>query len=64
MATVGHYIDYCVVCGKEVPDYEPVYCCNGRDCGCNGLPVEPCLCSKECEDKVIGTVGSQFQEAE
>ena len=49
-----HYKDYCMVCGKEVDDYKPRYCCNGRECGCQGLPVEPCVCSKECEDKVFG----------
>lgn len=34
----------CEQCGKPVPDYEPQFCCNGQDCGCLGLPIEPCLC--------------------
>ena len=40
----------CVICGKEVPDYKPIYCCDGSQCGCMGLPIEPCLCSKECAE--------------
>lgn len=44
----------CIICGKEVPDYEPEYCCNGDDCCCGGLPVEPPLCSEECAKKIFG----------
>jgi len=39
--------DKCIVCGKEI-DYELPMCCNGYMCGCQGLPVEPPLCSEEC----------------
>lgn len=34
----------CIVCEKEVDDYEPQMCCGGVDCGCRGLPIEPPLC--------------------
>ncbi|GIO33683.1 hypothetical protein J2TS6_48240 [Paenibacillus albilobatus] len=44
----------CLVCGTDVPDYEPEYCCDGRECGCMGLPIEPPLCSSECAIKVFG----------
>lgn len=47
-------VDKCVVCEKPVKDYEPVYCCDGHMCGCQGLPIEPPLCSDECEDKIFG----------
>jgi len=43
----------CVVCNKPMKDYEPVYCCSGRGCGCLGLPQEPPVCSKECWDKIV-----------
>lgn len=38
----------CIVCGAECPDYLPQYCCDGVDCGCCGLPVEPPFCSQQC----------------
>ena len=38
----------CLMCGKPVPDYEPIRCCNGADCSCMGLPIEPCVCSDKC----------------
>ena len=41
-------MDLCIICKKPVEDYKPQMCCNGTDCGCQGLPVEPCLCEK-CE---------------
>lgn len=45
----------CDVCGCIVEDYEPEYCCSGRECGCMGLPIGPCLCEKEeCIEKVFG----------
>lgn len=43
-------IPKCEVCKKEVPDYEPEYCCGGFECGCYGLPMMPCICSNECWD--------------
>lgn len=45
----------CVICGTYVKDYEPEYCCSGRECGCMGLPIEPCICDKEeCNEKIFG----------
>jgi predicted nucleic acid-binding Zn ribbon protein len=39
----------CLICKRPLPeDYEFSYCCNGRECGCYGLPPEPWLCSKTC----------------
>jgi hypothetical protein len=46
-------IETCIVCNRPVPDYEPQFCCNGHDCGCRGMPTEPCICSNECWDKMI-----------
>ena len=32
-------------------DYKPQMCCNGRECGCLGLPTNPQFCSGKCFDK-------------
>lgn len=41
-------IFYCEAegCNNEVPP--PKLCCNNFDCGCQGKPVEPMVCSEEC----------------
>ena len=44
---------HCEVCGKEFEGPEPVFCCNMFDCGCQGLPLEPIVCSEECYDKLV-----------
>ena len=43
----------CEVCGQTYLGDDPKMCCNGRDCGCLGLPIEPMVCSKECYDELI-----------
>jgi len=35
----------CFRCGKDVFGYEPQRCCDGFECGCMGLPIEPPLCA-------------------
>ena len=52
----------CVICGKPVSGYVPVYCCSGRECGCGGGPSEPCCCSPKCEDAVYSYIGHSFDE--
>ena len=42
----------CMKCGTPI-DYTPEYCCEGRECGCMGKPIEPPLCDK-CWDEVMG----------
>ncbi|KZS48105.1 hypothetical protein AWU65_20325 [Paenibacillus glucanolyticus] len=48
----------CLVCGSDVTNYEPEYCCTyismDTPCGCMGLPIEPPLCSAECSEKIFG----------
>ena len=41
---------YCWNCGK-VEIAEPVGCCDGRECGCQGLPIDPPFCSGKCQDE-------------
>ena len=55
-------IPTCLICGKPAPDYKPEYCCSGRDCGCQGAPSEPCVCSRECEDAVYNYIGKPYEE--
>ena len=52
----------CEVCGKPVDDYEPTFCCDGRECSCQGKPTEPCLCSKECENALFRGIGKTMEE--
>lgn len=48
----------CIVCGKNIPDYVPEYCCSAIECGvvvcnCRGQPIDPPICSDECWDKYL-----------
>lgn len=52
----------CLICGKPVSGYVPQYCCHGRDCGCGGLPVEPCVCSAACDHAVYAHIGLPFDQ--
>lgn len=50
---MSNKIEYtCDICGKIVIGYKPQLCCNGFECGCMGKPVEPCVCSDECFEKL------------
>ena len=40
-------------CGKEFLGDGHKMCCNGKDCTCMGLPIEPVVCSKKCYDEVM-----------
>ena len=51
----------CAACGKEIEvydEYEPEYCCDGRECGCMGKPMNPMFCD-ECEEKIFGKIISK-----
>jgi hypothetical protein len=52
----------CLICKKPVPDYIPQMCCDGRECGCMGMPVNPCICSDQCYDAVMNGIGKPFDE--
>jgi hypothetical protein len=47
-------VETCEVCCKPVPGFKYEYCCSGHECGCLGMPAEPCICSEECWDKFVG----------
>ncbi len=48
-------MNICIVCKEEVKNYKPKYCCNGQDCSCRGLPIEPPLCdNKKCQERIYG----------
>ena len=46
----------CDSCGTEIKvldDYEPEFCCEGRECGCYGGPINPIFCD-DCERIIWG----------
>lgn len=43
----------CEMCDKFVEGFEYKICCSGFECSCMGKPVEPCICSEECWDKMM-----------
>lgn len=48
----------CLCCQKPCPEYEPIFCCSGYECGCHGQPCEPCACSVECWNAIIDLDGT------
>ena len=49
----------CEICGKETDTYQ-VYCCNGLDCGCMGLPINESALCIDCEEiEIIGDENEQ-----
>ena len=42
----------CTICGKEV-EVEPKYCCNGKDCGCRGLPINEEVECEKCQSMIL-----------
>jgi hypothetical protein len=36
--------DPCEKCGAPVFGYVEQRCCDGRECGCMGMPIWPCWC--------------------
>lgn len=55
-------IELCLICERPVEDYEPEMCCNGMECGCMGVPTEPCLCSMACADALYHGIGTSYEE--
>jgi hypothetical protein len=43
----------CLTCGKFVEGFIHKYCCKAFDCGCMGMPIEPCFCSEQCYDNFM-----------
>lgn len=52
----------CLICTKPVHDYIPQYCCSGYECGCMGQPIDPCVCSSECNDAVFNNIGMPMEQ--
>lgn len=55
-------METCLICTKPVLDFVPKYCCNGLDCGCMGLPIEPCICSDKCWEALMKGIGKPYDE--
>jgi hypothetical protein len=47
---------HCIWCDAIIIDYVPEMCCSGIECGCLGLPIDPPVCSIECEQKLMDQV--------
>jgi len=43
----------CMACGKSCVVSPPEMCCNGKDCGCMGMPIDSVVCSQECNDRLL-----------
>jgi hypothetical protein len=54
-------MENCLICHKPVYKFEYEYCCTGHDCGCQGQPIEPCICSSECWLALIDNVGTDME---
>lgn len=37
----------CALCG-QVMFWRPARCCDGFECGCGGMPIDPPVCSRAC----------------
>ncbi len=53
---------HCVICGRPLPDYEPMFCCSGHECGCMGLPTNPQVCSQKCYNACMDGIGTTMEE--
>lgn len=49
----------CEICGAEI---EITMCCDGHNCGCMGLPIDPPVCSDECLEKYINKIQQRQKE--
>lgn len=47
---------HCICCDAIIIDYVPEMCCSGIECGCLGLPIDPPVCSIECEQKLMDQI--------
>lgn len=50
----------CARC-NEVDIPEPEFCCNGRECGCMGLPIDPPYCDK-CYAEAMEEANKKYAE--
>lgn len=47
----------CMICDTTLSDdYEPGMCCSGYECGCQGMPTNPPICSQVCWDKMLANI--------
>jgi hypothetical protein len=45
--------EYCIKCGIFVDGHDNHMCCNSFDCGCMGMPTNPCFCSEKCYNEFM-----------
>lgn len=50
----NHYFELnCRICKENYMGEYPKGCCDGKECGCMGLPIDPAICSEECWKKFM-----------
>ena len=52
----------CLICQKPMPDYDPMFCCSGHECGCMGLPTNPQVCSQRCMTACLYGIGKTMEQ--
>jgi hypothetical protein len=52
----------CLICQKPMPEYEPMFCCSGHECGCMGLPTNPQVCSQRCMTACLDGIGKTMEQ--
>jgi hypothetical protein len=45
-----------------MPDYQPMFCCSGYECGCMGLPTNPQVCSQRCMTACLDGIGKTMEQ--
>lgn len=43
----------CMGCDESFLGPEPKMCCNGYECGCMGMPIDPIVCDEKCYGKLM-----------
>jgi hypothetical protein len=47
----------CIICNKDI---ELDVCCDGTNCGCMGMPIDPPVCSDKCYDTLMNNLDEYF----
>lgn len=59
---MSKYIYKCLICEKPVLDYMLKFCCDGHECSCGGVPINPCVCSSACDNALHTGIGKTFEQ--
>lgn len=51
----------CINCNKEFY-MEIKMCCDGKNCGCMGMPIDPIICDENCYKEYIKKINNKIKE--